>query len=166
MQLFRGSGADWIVIVVFSAPMLIGSYLVYRFNIHKHKKRYAILLLLAAGIFLLGVKLFEGTTILVLASIALSSLCLSFAFPLDQAIFSDLQKRTARFKFYVASLDNLGNSIAYVVGPIIAGLFADNLGYFNTFGALGIFSILIALFLLIITPRKIKIPQKELSELE
>lgn len=163
LQLFNDSGADWLVIVVFSAPMLIGSAIVYKLRINKGKKRLSTLFLMLAGFFLLGVKLFESQNVLILVSVALCSFSLSFSFPLDQAVFSDLQRRAMRFKFYIASMDNLGNSIAYVLGPLITGFLADRIGYFNTFGAIGIFSISIGVILLIITPRKLKIPQKELK---
>lgn len=54
-------------------------------------------------------------------------------------------------------------SLAYIVGPAIAGWVASMVGERMTFAVLGLGVALISLILLIVTPKKIKLPQSEIE---
>jgi MFS family permease len=57
-------------------------------------------------------------------------------------------------------------SIAYIVGPIVAGYIARSIGEAKTFTVLGVFTLLVSLILLIASPKKLRLPQKEIKTWE
>ncbi|WKZ30249.1 MAG: MFS transporter [Candidatus Dojkabacteria bacterium] len=91
-----------------------------------------------------------------------SAIFSSLAFPLISSTYAD----------YVDRLDNLGNdliglqgaahSMSYVVGPIIAGFLADRVGDQLTFTMMGIALAITAILMILLTPRKIRMPLKAL----
>lgn len=54
-------------------------------------------------------------------------------------------------------------SVAYIVGPIIAGLISQFVGEKNTFVVMGIVLTLVSLCLLVVTPKKLRLPQAEIK---
>jgi uncharacterized membrane protein len=61
------------------------------------------------------------------------------------------------------SLLQFAHNVSYAVGPIVLGIAAKYLGYAKTFQAVGIGVMVTALISFLITPRKIKMPQKEIK---
>jgi MFS family permease len=55
-------------------------------------------------------------------------------------------------------------SIAYIVGPVLAGFIASQVGERMTFSVVGTVVIVVAIFLLLTTPRKLKLPQEEIAK--
>jgi MFS family permease len=55
-------------------------------------------------------------------------------------------------------------NLSYITGPVIAGLLANTLGEKMTMMWVGIFVSFIALILLFVTPKKLKLPQAEMAE--
>ena len=89
---------------------------------------------------------------------------MSVCWPLDDAIFSDLQERLREKDIYLIGLSQAAYSIAYIIAPSIMGFIADRVGYNSMFSFLGIFAFVIGIILLIVTPKKLRLPQKELSK--
>jgi MFS family permease len=54
-------------------------------------------------------------------------------------------------------------SLAYIIGPILAGFIAQMVGEKMTFSIMGIFMSVVAIFLLMVTPRKLRLPQTEIQ---
>ena len=59
-------------------------------------------------------------------------------------------------------LQNSTSDIAYVIGPILAGGIAQVFGELESFTVLGWIVVGVAIFLLMVTPRKLKLPQSEI----
>ena len=55
-------------------------------------------------------------------------------------------------------------NLSYITGPVIAGLTAQLIGERKTMMCVGLFVILMALVLLVVTPKKIRLPQSEIAE--
>jgi MFS family permease len=60
-------------------------------------------------------------------------------------------------------LSQASYSIAYIFAPSIMGFVADRVGYNSTFAIIGLFTAVAAAILLIITPKKLRLPQKEIN---
>jgi MFS family permease len=91
---------------------------------------------------------------------------MSLCWPLDDAIFSDLQKRLGKHGLHLIGLSQASYSVAYIIAPTFMGFLADKVGYNSSFAIIGIIAAAIGIFLLIITPRKLRMPQKELSQVQ
>ena len=93
-----------------------------------------------------------------------SSLALSITYPLIEGVYSDVIDRMGRQKRHMIGLTNSTTSISYIIGPIIAGFISLYFGSINTFVYLGYFVVAISLILILLTPKKLKLPQNEISK--
>jgi len=94
-----------------------------------------------------------------------SSLFSAIAIPEIYATFEDYMSRLGSHGNDIVGLENSAGSLAYIVGPIVAGGIAALVGYRFTFTIVGIFLALCSLTALIIVPRKIKMPKKAIEHI-
>ena len=92
----------------------------------------------------------------------MASLALSVVYPLVDAVYTDIVVRMGKEKKHLIGLTNSIISLAYILGPTLAGLSAKILGEQSSFVILGATTSLVALFLLFVTPKKLKLPQTEI----
>ncbi|NMB56703.1 MFS transporter [Candidatus Beckwithbacteria bacterium] len=90
----------------------------------------------------------------------------SLAGPEISATYEDYIVRLGNFGGDFIGLNQSSNSLAYVLGPIIAGFIAQLFGYRQTFAVIGTLLFLISLLAIIFTPRKIHMPQQELNQIK
>jgi MFS family permease len=165
-QVAGESGLGWLIIILFSAPMLIGSLILARISIRQRKKRLSNISLMVGGILMSGIYFVQNNNILLFIIIALSSFTLSFAGPLNDAVYSDLLDRMGKSRLHLVGLSKANASLAYIIAPMLSGYLADSLGYHATFAIVGVCAAVIGFTLILVTPRKLKLPQKELGELD
>lgn len=142
-------------------PMVIFGVVVARWGIYKGKKKIAEISMLIAGIclslmgvvdsvvFMLGVSLLTGTA-------------LAVAWPMTDAVYSDIVQRMGREGKHMVGLSSSTISLAYIIGPILAGGIAQFIGERMTFSFIGILMVFVSIFLLVVTPKKLRLPQKEI----
>jgi len=73
-------------------------------------------------------------------------------------------KRLGSFDTDLIGLEQASTSLSYIIGPIVAGFIASRLSDQKVFLIFGVALGITALFALLTTPRKIKMPQTELSK--
>lgn len=156
---------NWIVLIIFAVPMLIGPIILARKPVVIGKKRLAMRAVFLAGS-VLGTMFFIHSVPLLLVVFFFTGVFLSFCGPLSDATFSDYLKRSGHSQFYLLSFMRVNQSIAYLLAPVLSGVLSDALGYKSTFGTLGVSAAIIAVVLFITTPKKIHLPQNALQELE
>ena len=156
---------NWIILIIFAVPMLVGPLILSRFSISAGKKHLAIAAVFFSGA-MLALSFFIESIPLLLASFFLTGIFLSFSGPLSDASESDYLKRLGHSQFYLLSLIRVNQSVAYLLAPVLSGILADLLGYKSMFATLGLTSAVIALILLLVTPKKIHMPQAALHQLE
>jgi MFS family permease len=145
--------------------MLIGAIFLSSIKITHRKKLFSQIALIIGGL-VLGAVLFVGHNgTLILLLIFFSSLLFSLAWPLNQAVYSDLENRVGEFRQEMVGFARMNGSFAYIVGPVMIGYLADLVGYKATFALTGIAAALLGIILLVITPKKIHIPKKRLINL-
>lgn len=162
-EITSDNGFDWILFTAFSVPLIIGSMILARLNIKSHKKLLSQLALLLCGILLATVYFSSLSTVLLLILVGASSLFFAFASPLNEAVYSDLIDRVgAEKQLHLLGLAKANSSAAYIITPVVVGYLADQTGYHVTFALVGLFAALIAIFLLVISPRKIHLPENKI----
>lgn len=163
-EVMMEGGFDWILFTAFSVPLIIGSMVLAKLNIRSHKKLLSQVALLICGILLAAVYLSNLNNLLLLTLVGVSSLFFAFASPLNEAVYSDLIDRVGADKqLHLLGLAKANSSAAYIVTPIVVGFLADQTGYHMTFALVGLFAVFVAVFLLIISPRKIHLPEAEIK---
>jgi len=150
---------------LYTLPSLFIGFIVARLKIYKGKKRLAIKLLFLSGIFLGLLGIFDAIY-WQLTMVFLSSLMLSFVYPLTDGVYTDIIARMGKERKHMIGLSNSTSSIAYIIGPIMAGLIASSFGEKNTFVVMGILTAIVSVVLYFLTPKKLKVPQKEIKTWE
>ena len=142
---------------------MFSAIFIFKWGIYEGKKKAAEVILLVAG---LGLALlyFNLTSISVLVIVFVASFLLSLAYPLTNGVYSDIVKRMGHQRDHLIGICNSSGSLAYIIGPAVVGFIAKAIGYQKTFSVLGMITFLIAIILLATTPKKLKLPQKEISK--
>lgn len=80
------------------------------------------------------------------------------------AVFEDYVERLGYFKNDLIGLQSSAISLAYMLGPISVGFLLDRIVYRLVIAIFAGLLVVLSVLCLLIVPRKIKMPQKELSE--
>ncbi len=159
MEMAGDSGYDWVVMVLFGVPLILGSLFLTKIPVHVHKKRFSQLSLLVGGMCLMTLIFFKNQPLLVLGIIAISSFAISFAGPLNEAVYSDLLERSGKSKMHLLGIAKSNSSFAYIIAPLCSGFLADKTNYYFTLSVVGGVAVVISGLLLLFSPRKIKLPR-------
>lgn len=165
-ELLGAQGLDWLVIIVFIIPTIPGAIILSKLKIVHHKKIISEVGLLFAGLCMAGIFLVKDDLILVMLMILLLGLFLAFTWPLNEAVYSDISERSGGEKLHITAITRANTSIGYVLGPLLAGAIADSTSYYAAFSIIGLIVLLLAAFLIVFTPKKLKLPQSKLKELD
>lgn len=160
------NGSDWVVMVLFGMPLVLGSIILTKLHVEHRKKRISHLALLISGVLLSLIVLFKDQPLYIFAIILLSSFALSFVGPLNEAVYSDLLHRSGKSRMHLLGIAKANTSIAYIIAPLFTGFLADQTDYYFTFSAVGVLAIVMGLLLLWFSPRKVKLPQVSLKQLD
>lgn len=152
-------------VTLYMLPSLFVGFIIPKLGIHTHKKKYAQLFLIFGGLILATISIFPVVA-WYLFVVALSSLFTAITFPLIDAVYTDLIVRMGRERKHMIGLCSSMNSLGYIVGPILAGWLSGLVGDINSFKYYGIVIAVVTTILLLVTPRKIKLPQSEISSWE
>lgn len=131
-------------------------------KIYQGKKKMAEKFLALSGIFLVGMAVSSNIS-WQLAVVCLSASALAVCYPLLQGIYSDIIARMGTEKKDMIGLTNSVTNISYIIWPVFAGLIVSHVGERLTFAWLGLGVIIIAVILLFVTPKKLKLPQSEIK---
>ncbi|HRO64876.1 MAG TPA: hypothetical protein PKU78_01505 [Candidatus Dojkabacteria bacterium] len=69
-------------------------------------------------------------------------------------------------KNHLFGMMNAIGSLAFIMIPIALGVLSDTFGYIYAFAFTGAFSMIAGTLLIIKTPRKIRLPQKEIQSMD
>lgn len=143
-------------------PSLFVGFIIARWGIFQGKKKWAEIFMFFSGVILM-LLFYQSSVIYQLLIVFLSSVLLSLSYPLIEAVYSDIVVRMGRERKHLLGLSNSMVSVAYIVGPILSGLIASLAGERMTFVVMGALMAVVSVFLLLTTPRKLKLPQKEMA---
>ena len=147
---------------LYALPSLFMGFVIARWGIYSGKKKMSEKFLLVSGLFLAAIG-FSNAIFWQLAMVFLSSIMLAIVYPLTDGVYSDIVARMGRERKHLIGLTSSVINLSYIIAPVVVGYSAAKLGERMTFSALGGVTILIAIFLLIVTPRKLKLPQEEIK---
>jgi MFS family permease len=153
------------VLSAFILPSIFMGFLVARMGIYEGKKKLAELFLLLTGLVLAGLW-FTTSIPLILLIVFSAGLMSAISFPLVDGVYSDIVSRMGRERRHLIGLSRSTISLAYIVGPAVAGYVASKFGSGETLSVVGVGGVILAIFLLILTPKKLKLPQNELKTWE
>jgi MFS family permease len=160
-HLSKSSFLGRLFVPAYMFPSLFIGFLIIKWKVEEGKKRKALWFFTISSIFLSLIGLFESVFAIVVL-VLVSSLLSSFTYPLVDGVYSDIIARMGRQRLHLVGLTNSATSLAYIIGPVIAGFTASLLGEKMTFSVIGMFSVVVSVLLLVATPKKLHLPQSEI----
>jgi MFS family permease len=165
-SLSKDTNLDWIMIVAYSLPSVVGGIVMARLNIRKRKKRISQIFLLLTGILFVLFYFTRNSLIATVVLVGFISITVMTSWLLISSVYSDLQKRLGRYIHHLQGIGNASKSLAFIFAPLTMGFLADRFGFSIAFVILGVVIVIASILLLILTPRKIRLPQVEISNIE
>lgn len=150
-------------LAAYSLPALIVGWHMGNLTKRFGKKRTAFTGLLIGSLILSSFS-FSPNQVVSIAIVFASSLFISMALPAINSAYADYISEATQVEGEIESLEDFAFNIGYVVGPISAGVLADAVGMKGAFSILGLLGAVLAIILLTMTPKSIKIKTKS-SEL-
>lgn len=150
---------------MYMLPSLFVGFLIVKWGIYKGKKKWAEIFMFLGGLFLVFLTFSKGIAWQLLM-VFLSSVMLSFTYPLTDAVYTDIVSRMGRERKHLIGLSSSMVSLAYIIGPVLAGIITNQVGERSTFVTMGVMTSVVSLFLLVVTPKKLKLPQQEIESWE
>lgn len=140
----------------YSLPALLVGWLVGSLTRRYGKKRTAFVSL-GIGSILLFLIYFLNNPIFIILTIFISSIFISISWPAINGAYADYISESPDYEKEIESLEDFFTNLGYVLGPMIAGFVADRFGNSGAFSFIGLSGSLVAILLIIITPKKINI---------
>lgn len=153
-----------LLLPAYTFPSLLTPFIVKNLSPKLSKKRIAFVsaiigsLIMGGGALLLG----EGNPWLTVV-VLIGALFIAVDYPEIEAVFEDYVARIDGYENDLVGLRSSAASLAYIIGPILAGLAADSLGYSTTMGLFALTLTAISVVVLLVTPRKIRMDHKGLA---
>lgn len=156
--------SGWFV-SAYMLPFLFVGILFAKWGINIGKKKWAerFVLLGGLGLMLLG---WVEPGWLQLICVFVLGICFALAWPLTDAVYTDLVARARKGRKHIMGMSSAAFSLAYIVGPIMAGWVSGEVGETKTFSLLGGLVVMAAGILLVMTPTKLRLPQEEIQSWE
>ena len=150
-------------IPAYTAPSIFMGFLVQKISKSYGKKKTAFYSSLIASLFLILIGI-SPNALVSLILIFMSSVFSALAFPSVWATYEDYVDRVEDHRNELIGLEQAAGSIAYIVGPILAGYVAYTFSNQISFSIVGALLMVISVICLVMVPKKIKMPHKELIE--
>ncbi len=157
-KLARENFAGSFFLSLYQLPPMFMGLVMSRMAISEGKKKLAIKFLLVSGV-LLVLMGFTSNVYLILGAVFASSVALAVSYPLVNAVYSDIVARMGRERRHLIGLNNSSISVAYIIGPVLAGFITTLVGDEKTFSVIGALAVVVGAILLVVTPKKIKLPE-------
>lgn len=148
---------------LYALPSLFVGFIIAKKGIISGKKKTALRFFLLSGIFLALMGVYESIYWQLLV-VFCSSLALAISYPLIEGVYSDIIDRMRGHRRHMIGLCFSTISVSYMIGPIISGVVESFAGAVGAFVYLGYTVVLISLILMVLTPRKLKLPQSEIKK--
>ncbi len=150
---------DGLFMVAYYIPLLIIGGFIGSITSKFGNKKTALLGLLLGSFILLSVSFFKNPVFVILI-VFLSACFTCMMTPVIQTTYAHLIQKSPKLKKEVQELGDFSSNFGYILGPITAGIIADNLGALQTFSFLGGLGVIFAIILYIFIPEKISLKSK------
>jgi MFS family permease len=151
------------ILTAYTFPGLVVGWFVNSATGTFGKKRTAFLSLLIGSVLLSLFVFVAAHYYFALTIVFIASMFLSLALPAINGAYADFIQEKKKYGEEVETLTDLYTNLGYIVGPISAGFLADILGNAASISSVGIFGIVVAIILMLTTPRHIEIREKNIA---
>jgi len=146
-------------------PFLFVGILVAKWGVNIGKKKWAEKFVMFGGLSLMVLPYINNIW-LILFCVMMSGTFLAMAWPLVDAVYTDLVSRARRGRKHIMGMSAAAFSLAYIIGPIFSGWLSGLFGEIRVFFIIGSMVVMVAAVLLVVTPKKLLLPQDEMKNWE
>lgn len=143
-------------------PSICLGFPLSNWQISNGKKKLAEKFLGISGIIFICIR-FSSSVPWQLAIVCLASSALAICYPLLEGVYTDILGRLGSEKKDMIGLTGSVINLSYIIWPVFAGLIASKVGERLTFFWLGVIVLTVSIILLLVTPKKLKLPQTEIK---
>jgi MFS family permease len=147
----------------YQLPAIFFGVIVAGWGIYKGKKILTEKFLAVAGFFLIALAVSDAIY-WQLSMVLLASAALSICYPLLEGVYTDIVARMGKEKKDMIGLTSSVVNVSYVIWPPVVGVVAGLIGERLTFSFVGVLVVVVSLILLFVTPKKLRLPQKEINK--
>ncbi|MDD3035788.1 MAG: MFS transporter [Candidatus Saccharimonadaceae bacterium] len=151
MENFQG-----LFLTAYELPALIVGWFIGKATVKLGKKRTAFAAF-GIGSVILAILPLISSPFIAIVTIFFASLFLSMAAPAINGTYADYVEEAPKAEKEIEAVSDFSFNIGYIVGPIAAGVLADNFSNSIAFSILSVFGFIIVIILFKITPRKINV---------
>lgn len=146
-------------------PFLFVGIIVAKWGVDTGKKKWAERFVIMGGLCLMALSYISNIWLILLA-VMLAGTFLAMAWPLIDAVYTDLVARAHKGRKHIMGMSAATYSMAYVIGPILSGGLAGKYGELKNFAIIGGGVVIVGIVLLLTTPKKLMLPQVEMRDWE
>jgi MFS family permease len=154
-----------LLIPLYMLPGLITGLVAGRLQSKGSKERLSLVLFAISGVILALFYLTDDIPLLLVLTF-LSSFFSTLSYNFLDSLFNDFVSRLNEDGNYMLGLRGVASDVAYVIGPIIAGFIAQNVGVRNSFGFIGLLTGILGTAIFLFHPHKVRIEEQKVEELE
>lgn len=148
-----------IFLSLYFLPTLVVGWFVGRFTKRYGKKRTAFISF-ALGSVVISFVGFANSSWLILIVVLVSSTFSAIAWPAINGAYADYIEESPHLEQEIEGVTDFAYNLAYILGPITAGILADRFGNGISFTIFGTIALIMSIILLAVTPRRIHVPNK------
>lgn len=147
-------------LVAYELPPLIVGAFIGSIAEKYGKKRTAFISLMIGSLIFVYMPLFNNF-MTIIGMIFLASCFIAMSWPSINGAYADYISESVKYEKEIEGIEDFSTNFGYIIGPILAGFFADKVGNINAFAYLGFAGVMVGLLLLQFTPKNIevKVPQ-------
>jgi MFS family permease len=157
----RDSYGGWFL-SAYMFPFLFVGLVVARWGIDEGKKRWSQIFQMISGIVLIAYWWIDKTWLLLFGA-TLVGVMMAASWPLIDSVYTDLVSRARKGKKHVMGMSAAMYGLAYIIGPIMSGYLVEWVGEVGSFAVVGVVVTCVSVILILMTPRKLALPQSEIK---
>lgn len=161
-ELRQGNFWGGMLLAAYTLPNIFTGFLVHKLGIQLGKKRLAFTCGVIGGCCLSLATFITSPTLVVLMTFV-AACFLSLTYPSMRASLQDYTTRLGVFGGEMIGIGSSSASLGYIIGPLLAGGVSLLIGNIPTIGLMAALFASIAMLNILIVPRKVHMPQKELQ---
>jgi MFS family permease len=154
---FFGGPYAGLFLTAFAIPPLFTGWFVGSITKRFHKKRTAFFsLFIGSG--LIALFAFIPTPLLTIPLNFIAGIFIALSYPALSGAYADYVSERPEVEKDIIALEDMAMNTGYIIGPMIAGMLADMVGFDYAFTIIGICGAIVAIMLIWKTPKNIIIP--------
>jgi MFS transporter, DHA1 family, multidrug resistance protein len=153
---FSFQAFDGLFLTAYALPPLLTGWFIGSFTAKVGKKKTGYFSFIA-GSLMLELLIFISSPYMIVLVIFLSSFFMSLSWPSISGAYADYIAESPKVEKEIEGVEDFFSNLGFIIGPILAGILSDHFEYGQVFAFIGSLSCMIAIILMLLTPKKINI---------